>query len=177
MDMARRGSKAQASFEYIFIYGWATLIILGSISILYSFDLLNFNNLMGDKCSFYGQVECSESQVVADDSDMGNVTIVLQNDFGTDLNVSSFSIEDRFFTCEEYANPPISWPENEEITLNLVNCGGTDQDFVVGSRTDSKLVLVYYRDIPLCDNSGTLNSDCALTATGTLKSTIQKPYS
>ena len=175
--MRRRGTRAQASFEYIMIYGWATLIILGSLGALYSFDLLNFNGFVGDKCTFYGQVECFESQALSDPNlDTGNITLVLQNDFGTDLVVYNISVTDKFFTCDalpDSGSLDLDWPENENARFTL-NCGAMDEDFVAGSRTKSTVDVFYYRNISICKSGGAITSSCLLHASGTLEQTIQQ---
>ena len=175
----RKKSKSQASFEYIVIYGWATLIILASVGILYSFDLMNFNSFIGDKCSFYGQVECVESQATADNNGLGDITVILLNNFGTDLVVYNYSISDEFITCTSSTEVHQSWLENNRYTFTFPNCGAdAGDDFVQNSRTESEISVYYYRNISLCnDGSNNINTDCLLKVEGLLEKTVDKPFS
>jgi hypothetical protein len=58
------------------------------------------------------------------------------------------------------------WNATQTKELQL-NCGGSGSDFKSGSRTDSTIVVTYFRPTAFCD--GTLsNPDCILTIRGKL---------
>ena len=82
--------KAQAAMEFLMTYGWAILVVLLAIAALAYFGVLNPGNLMPSRCTFSGAgLSCIESKV---DGTTGNITLIIQNGKGEDLNSINVSI-------------------------------------------------------------------------------------
>ena len=84
-------NRGQASLEFLMTYGWAILVVLVVISSLAYFGVLNPQQFLPRKCQFGQGFICIDHQLVYLDNDTGNLTILLNNGLGNDVEVTSFN--------------------------------------------------------------------------------------
>jgi hypothetical protein len=166
--------KAQAAFEFIVTYGWALLLILAAIAAFYMLDVGSYIQLQPDSCELFGQATCLEVQGKANTNRIGYITLFARNDFGTQLKLLNATITDDYFTCSPklFAGNERTWNATQSKNITLT-CGGVGSDFKSGSRTDSTVVLTYYRETPFCDGT-TSNPNCILTIRGKISARLGK---
>ena len=81
----RKQTKGQAALEYMITYGWAFLVIIAAISVLGYFGFLNPNKYIPERCEFGEQLKCVDFSANTDRI----IQFRFQNNFGTDINISS----------------------------------------------------------------------------------------
>ncbi len=160
----KRG-KAQASFEYVVVYGWALMLILAGVAAFYMLDIGSYFSMRPDVCEFYGQATCVEGAAYINTSaspDSKNVLLRVRNEFGATVNVTRVTFSDQYVTCNPYTTPT-EWRNNQILELKL-NCTG--DDFVIRSRVDAQVGIEFFRPTVYCTNY--LEPGCALTVRGKL---------
>ena len=86
-----KSRRSQAALEYLVTYGWAFLVILGTISVLGYFGFLNPDKYIPNSCEFGEQLVCvdqymdSSGVVVFRFKNNYEADIVLDNAFGDDI--------------------------------------------------------------------------------------------
>jgi hypothetical protein len=83
MRFSRAGRHGQASFEYLFTYGWAIFAAIIAIGALSYFGFISPSSMLPNKCNFGKQLECVEYQVFND----GTVNLKFRNNFGKPINI------------------------------------------------------------------------------------------
>ncbi len=79
--------RGQAAMEYLMTYGWALLILVVVIGVLFSMGVFNPQNYMSEECSFQPSLPCKGTSLTK----VGTLTIYLTNGLG--YEVESWSIE------------------------------------------------------------------------------------
>ena len=75
--------RGQSSVEYLMTYGWAFIILLAVIAILYSFGVFNPQQYMGEECLFQPSLQCkSMSLSSSTSSSPGDFKLDLTNGLG-----------------------------------------------------------------------------------------------
>ncbi|MBW2981095.1 hypothetical protein KY360_06795 [Candidatus Woesearchaeota archaeon] len=67
--------------EFLLTYGWAVLVVFVALGALIFFGLFPKGTLIGPSCSIDSRIGCHKLDVTHD----GNITLVLENNFGNDL--------------------------------------------------------------------------------------------
>lgn len=70
--------RGQAAMEYLMTYGWALLILLVVIGVLFSMGVFNPQNYMSEECSFQPSLQCKGVSLTPN----GVLTIYLVNGLG-----------------------------------------------------------------------------------------------
>lgn len=110
--------KGQAAMEFLMTYGWAILVVLLAIAALAYFGVLNPGNYLPSSCTMQGAgLSCVEFMA---DSDSNEVTLVLQNGKGENLNSINVSVGG---DCSGYVE--------QDTESNTVFVDGTKATFVV----------------------------------------------
>ena len=134
--------KSQAALEYLSTYGWALLVVIVTLAILYSSGLLNYNKLLPSTCTFTSQFECIDFDV---DHASSQISFLLVNSIGETIHVDNISISDdaaRPLSCIP-SQPSLSdWNNSVKKDFNLTDCTGGA--FVRGERLNAKVELTYY---------------------------------
>ena len=80
---AKRG---QSSVEYLMTYGWAFIILLAVLAILYSFGVFNPQQYMGEECLFQPSLQCKSMTLMSNDAPKpatpGEFKLTLNNGLG-----------------------------------------------------------------------------------------------
>lgn len=71
--------RGQSSVEYLMTYGWAFIILLAVIAILYSIGVFNPQQYMGEECLFQPSLQCRAMTL---DSKTGKFSLTLNNGLG-----------------------------------------------------------------------------------------------
>ena len=74
--------RGQAAMEYLMTYGWALLILVVVIGVLFSMGVFNPQNYMSEECSFQPSLQCKGVSL----SSTGVLTIYLVNGLGYDVD-------------------------------------------------------------------------------------------
>ncbi|MFT4326450.1 MAG: hypothetical protein ACMXYK_03025 [Candidatus Woesearchaeota archaeon] len=83
--------KAQSSLEFLMTYGWALFIIFAVSALYINFGLSNPETSIQTSCIFESDFECVEFVAVHNGSRL-DLTIILQNTAGYDLNITGVTI-------------------------------------------------------------------------------------
>ncbi len=153
--------KGQSSFEYVTIYGWALLIIVSTIGVLYTAGFLNFNFIVPDQCVFYGQIVCDEYAI-----EQNTIYVGIINTFGVglELNGANFtnqfgascnSVEFRINATQSTSNTT-KWPRSSKRFIVLEGCGPSEL-FVRGDKLSGEIQVTYARASTCATNSGSCN--------------------
>jgi len=73
--------RGQAAIEYLMTYGWALLILVVVIGVLFSMGVFNPQNYMSEECSFQPSLQCKGVSLTSN----GVLTIYLVNGLGYDV--------------------------------------------------------------------------------------------
>lgn len=115
--------KAQAALEYIITYGWGFIVILIVLGGLAYFGYLNPTRYVPSRCSFGVQLECVDYQLAAAQTtgtiDNGNVTIVLRNNFGKDINITMIQTSSGISAKGNYVYKTILKGQTNNFSLTL----------------------------------------------------------
>jgi hypothetical protein len=81
-----RANRGQSSVEYLMTYGWAFIILLAVIAILYSFGVFNPQQYMGEECLFQPSLQCKSMTLI---SSTGVFNLALNNGLGYTIKTAS----------------------------------------------------------------------------------------
>ncbi|MBI4438966.1 hypothetical protein HY640_03485 [Candidatus Woesearchaeota archaeon] len=81
--------KAQAALEFLMTYGWAILIVLGAISALAYFGVLNPDRVLPEQCTFPAGFTCIDTAVV--DSSNNRFDFAIRNNQGFRVNITGIN--------------------------------------------------------------------------------------
>ncbi|MCX8200451.1 MAG: hypothetical protein N3G76_03195 [Candidatus Micrarchaeota archaeon] len=109
------GRRAQSSVEYLMTYGWAFIILLAVIAILYSFGVFNPQQYMGEECLFQPSLQCKSMSF----STKGDFSLVLSNGLGYRITITGASL-DLLSTGQKNVQAQVSSfaEPNGQITIN-----------------------------------------------------------
>lgn len=85
-----RKYKGQAAIEYLVTYGWAFLVIIGAISALSYFGLLNPERYIPNSCDFGEQLKCVDQYI----DDSGRIILRFRNNFEDAIVINATSGDD-----------------------------------------------------------------------------------
>ncbi len=81
-----RAKRGQSSVEYLMTYGWAFIILLAVLAILYSFGVFNPQQYMGEECLFQPSLQCKSMTLMSNDAPKpatpGEFKLTLNNGLG-----------------------------------------------------------------------------------------------
>ncbi len=69
--------KAQAAMEFMLTYGWAILIVMATVSVVYYYGLVDVDKVLPESCIIAQNIECLDARI---DSNADEVYILLEND-------------------------------------------------------------------------------------------------
>lgn len=158
--------RAQAALEYVITYGWGFIVILIVLGGLAYMGYLNPSRYVPARCGFGVQLECTDYRIDAGRLDTdgnlldnGNVTIVLRNNMGADIDITYITTASGI-TRESYSTVPKSMipkgkSNNFTITLDNLN---DNIVLVEGERASVPLIITFRRsnvvDSPLHNITG-----------------------
>jgi len=103
--------KAQASIEFLTIYGWVLIILLGVIGVLLNYGFLNPSKYLPEKVDFGEQLKCEEFFLDADSdtTTAGKQPVIIlnfRNNFLRSINVTNLYIRknDETVSCNIKSN-------------------------------------------------------------------------
>ncbi|MFW6231016.1 MAG: hypothetical protein ACOC32_03245 [Nanoarchaeota archaeon] len=161
--------KAQSGLEFLMTYGWAFLVLILVIVVLYTLGVVDFLNWVPSYCRFdSGNIECSAYVLDADiekineePTDNGYLLLKLTNYFNEPIVVTgceaivddqpfcideatektSFTTEgrDTFINCSNTI-----WPEGEDLNLKLTSCEYDKNSLDPGKKRKISVALSYY---------------------------------
>lgn len=119
--------RGQVSVEYIATYGWAFMIIFGTLAALFYFNAFDLTAHVDSRCDFYSGIYCTEFAVT-----QTQVLVVIQNGLPIDIT-------DVYLTVDEcgIASGQTTLTSGEE-EMYVVLCS-----IVQGSLFDSTLEFNY----------------------------------
>jgi len=150
--MMRRG---QYSLEFLLTYSWAFLVVAIALAAIYSFGWINVDQILPEKCEFYGQIHCDDFQAYAD-TDENVIELILINRFGADLHVTDVkvadsttddncNIEDWKATWEESGNYEV-WGSSEVLEVQLAGCDQSTK-WLPGNRYEAQVAVTFYNPV------------------------------
>ena len=141
--------KAQAAMEFLMTYGWAILIVLLAIAALAYFGVLNPGRFMSSSCVFNQPgLSCIEFKV---DGNTGNITLVMQNGMGQDLNSFNMSIGG---DCVGWTAGDGALTDTEKETF-IIDCASS----ITGSKFKEDITVDYLSEEGLSHTiTGTLST-------------------
>lgn len=83
--MGRR--KGQAAMEFLMSYGWALIIFLIAISILYYIGFVNIKNLTRESCTMAPGIYCSDFMI-----DTNSIELLLVNTYSNEFTVENITV-------------------------------------------------------------------------------------
>lgn len=132
--------RAQAAIEYLMTYGWAILILLAVLSILYSFNVFSPQQYMSEECLFQPSLQCKSMELKTD----GTFNLVLNNGLGYKISNTEYTVV-VLSTDETISKPGQAFvnPNNDIIISANFNDAGK---FRVGSLEKVRVMLNYELD-------------------------------
>lgn len=80
-------TKAQAGLDYLMTYGWALLIIVLVIAMLFAMGIFDVGSFLGNRSAGFGDVRPIAWRI----DNSGNFTLKLQNNAGVSVNVTNIT--------------------------------------------------------------------------------------
>lgn len=129
--------KGQSAIEFLMTYGWAFMVAFGFMGALFYFGVLDFGNLLPDKCEFASEFEC-EAYLVTEATGMvesdGEILFKMVNNLGVNIVIDECSlmlsgIADNYEICldshgtgiDNFGNVDPVNPTDAD--LEVFNCG------------------------------------------------------
>ena len=145
-------------------YGWVFMILLTTVAVIYSTGIFNFNDFLPESCAFYGQINCVEYRLVSTSGTTADASIVLANNFGTDLIILNATLRDGAgLTCLGMTPINVSWPLDSSMRVNISGCTGSR--LAPGARMNADVLLYFYRNSSWCASDP---SPCVYISVGSL---------
>ncbi len=129
--------KGQAAIEYLMTYGWAVLILVSVLGLLYSMGVLNPQSYAQEECIFQPSLRCDSLSLDPN----GNVKVSLINGMGFPINLNDYSISYKGQECSSTSAAREVDPD-EVVTLSA-QCKG---NFYTGDVYNFKVTLEYTVD-------------------------------
>ncbi|MFT7615694.1 MAG: hypothetical protein ACI8Y7_000516 [Candidatus Woesearchaeota archaeon] len=156
--------KAQASLEFMMTYGWALIVVLGSVGVLYGMGVLDFSFLQSENCQFFGQVTCHDYQALDGFPDTLNIIVV--NDLGENLYINRARITDGTTDLCTYTGIELEWKRGAQQTVPLICVD--DDTFISGEFFESKIGIEFFKVSTNCPKNANQLSECLFNSTGVL---------
>lgn len=87
-----RRQKGQAAIEYVVTYGWAIVILLVALTILYGLGILNPGRYLPQECSFPPNLDCNYYRLERVAQDNYKLTIGLTNGLGFNIKLKDATL-------------------------------------------------------------------------------------
>jgi hypothetical protein len=138
--MVSRFLRAQSSLEYLMTYGWALIILVAVLSILYSLGIFDPQQYMNEECLFQPSLQCKSMSLKTN----GNFELKLSNGLGYTINNVRADVNVLSTGESVQSTPQTSVGPNENIVVaaSLKNTG----TFRVGKIEKVKLTITYELD-------------------------------
>jgi len=160
--------RGQISLEFIMTYGWVLFIIFAGLAVIYATGVFSFSTFLPESCTFYGQIQCVETQFNSSGVGAGSFKVKVSNGFGVDLVVYNATLQDSSgISCTGLSSQAIQWPANSVAELNLTSCSGTSIN--KGQRYSGNIIITFYRNNSWC---GSPPTSCLYTSIGNALVTI-----
>ena len=112
--MSGKQYRGQSSVEYLMTYGWAFIILLAVIAILYSFGVFNPQQYMGEECLFQPSLQCKSMSL---SSSTGNFKLDLTNGLGYKITNVKYTAQ-LLSTGDSNSGTIVSVNPNEVISIS-----------------------------------------------------------
>jgi hypothetical protein len=146
--VVRLSLKGQAALEYLVTYGWAFIVIIGAVSILAYFGLINPTRYVPESCEFGEQISCLDHYV-----DNNSVVLLrLKNNFERDIEISGGEGEFILWHGDPALPPsnPVVIKAGEIARVQLVVVGKT---IYAGDKERFEATLTFKRDGGLIEHN------------------------
>ena len=165
-----KGKKGQSGLEFLMTYGWAFLVCILVVVVLYSLGVIDFLNWIPSYCRFdSAKIECpafvldsNEKGSTKDPTDDGYVLLKLTNMFNEPVVITDCRayVEDQRFCIDEQQLDETSysaenkdtfidckdttWAESESLNLRLTSCEYDAFKLDPGKKRKVQVELEYY---------------------------------
>ncbi len=129
--------RGQAAVEYLMTYGWAILILVTVLGILYSVGILNPQSYTQEECLFQPSLKCESLSLNTN----GEVGITLRNGMGFPIRITGVEISYEGKACSGN-NPARIVGNNDQIKIS----GKCNGDFISGNVYNFKVKIDYAVD-------------------------------
>ncbi len=149
----RSTKRAQAALEYIITYGWGFIVILIVLGGLAYMGYLNPSRYVPARCGFGVQLECTDYRIEAgilnnngDLVDNGNITIVLRNNLGADINITQITTASgiNIKKYQTVATSIIPKGKSNNFTITLIQTADSIA-LIEGERASVPLIVTFKR--------------------------------
>jgi hypothetical protein len=103
--------RGQAAMEYLMTYGWALLILVVVIGVLFSMGVFNPQNYMSEECSFQPSLPCKGTSLTS----KGVLTIYLTNGLGYAVDSFTMNVDGKESSA--------IIPDEDNVVILKVNLG------------------------------------------------------
>ena len=135
-------SRAQAASEFLMIYGWAILVVLIVIGAFTAWGILNPGNMLPERCTFEPGIACVDYQIKGGDEETSRVSLMLQNNLGSDLFDVKVSIICPDNTIRTSSTDIFHMAETKTIIFESTN--NNSCSYTKGVKTKTEIIF-YYR--------------------------------
>lgn len=143
-------SKGQSAIEYLTTYGWAVLIIVGIIGVIFWLDLIGPSDAFSTSCFFPGDINCVATAI----NTTGNFTLDIGQGTGHQIRVTAVKCtQDTNASPNEtdMLSPPITiaygqhaWVANgSSWCYNYFNGNSTKAEGLIGAAYKGKMYVQY----------------------------------
>jgi hypothetical protein len=137
--------KAQAAMEFLMTYGWAILVVLVVLGALTYFGILSPQTLLPSRCET-GEtwLKCKDYKV---DSAADQITIVLENNWQYDIEISSLDVTSTVHSCAVTyaAGSEVEIPQGTEASFSLTPCSDSIEATRVGKKIRHDMTIGWQR--------------------------------
>jgi len=103
--------KGQSAMEYLMTYGWAILVIIIVIAVLFYIGVLNPRNVTPSSCTFPPGITCSSYKLYASN---GNLDLRIGQATGHTINVTNITCTQETGTPTTYDTIGLIVPQGEQ---------------------------------------------------------------
>jgi len=142
--------KAQAGLDFLMSYGWALILIVLVVGALFALGIFDIGSFLGTKSSGFSQIKPIAWNV----NPTGVLTVKLQNNAGTDVNVTS--INATLLSSTTGSSPNVAISNSKQSAVLTV---GTFSSVPAAGSSYTVQVVIKYTDMATAFNytdSGTL---------------------
>ncbi len=119
--MARR--KAQSAIEFLMTYGWAVMIILAVVAILFIIGVFSPMGLAPNSCVLPSGLSCYGYKI----SDGGDLTLQVSQSTGNDMTITRLGCSESGTPSLTTLSPPVTVGSGRHADLsNLITCRKSD---------------------------------------------------
>ena len=98
------GRKGQSAMEYLMTYGWAILVIIIVIAVLFYIGVLNPRNVTPSTCTFPPGISCASYKLIEGSNPLksGNLELTLGQALGHPISITGL-------VCTQETGAPSNW--------------------------------------------------------------------